>query len=244
MPDPFEEARYLPLPELSPYVRTDGHDRPKEVFKHVADKLRRVTEPGRAYRLADVGCANGALLHHLRKQFPDWRFDGFDLTPEFIAAARAFAPLAGVGLHVQDLYAIDQRFEIVTMINLLTALGEPEEPFAKLLSLVEPGGLLLVEGCFNEYDVEFRAVFMDNSRPESRGKWRRDYSQHSRQTIARLLAGRCRSFEFDPLPMIDLPRRPEAPHTNVWTFRDEHGRVITTNGTHLMLEKSLLTVHV
>mgnify|MGYP002624876138 CR=1 FL=1 len=244
MPDPFEAAEYLPLPALSPYVRTDRYERPKEVFKSVADKLRRETDPARAYRYADVGCANGELIHHLRGQFPDWSFDGFDLTPEFIETARAYPPLVGVGLHVKDLYTIEERFEIVTMITVLTALGEPEEPFDKLLSLVEPGGLLLVDGCFNEYDVEFRAVFMDNSKPESRGKWRRDYSQHSRRTIARLLEGRCRSFDFEPLPMIDLPRRPGAPHTDVWTFRDEHGRVITTNGTHLMLEKSLLTVRV
>ena len=36
MANPFDEAEYLPIPELSPYVRHDRYDRPKEAFKQVA----------------------------------------------------------------------------------------------------------------------------------------------------------------------------------------------------------------
>src|SRR5690606_5065434 len=195
----------------------------KEVFKHVAAKLAAVTDPVRRYDYADIATANGELLYFLRKRFPDWRFRGYDLTPEFVAAGRAFPGLAGIELDVRDLYDLDGvQFDIVSFINVMTTVWEPERPLAKLLSLVRPGGLLLVDGCFNEYDVEVRAVFMDNSRPESAGKWRRELSQHSRRSIAAFLEGRCRRFEFEPLPMgVELERRPEAPHTNVWTFKDE-----------------------
>ncbi len=245
MADPFREAAYLPLPALSPYVRQDRYGKPKEIHKHVADKLARMTEPGRSYRYADIACANGEMLYFLRQQFPSWSFQGFDATPEFIAAGRSYPGLAGVELEVADLYELEGRFEIVSLINLMTAIDDPSEPLIELLSLVEPGGLLLVDGCFNACEVEFRGVFMDNSRPESRGKWRRDCNQHSQSSIARILEGRCRSFDFEEVPMnVDLPRRPDAPHTDVWTFRDEHGRRILTSGTHMMLDKVLLTVRV
>ena len=41
---------------------------------------------------------------------------------------------------------------------------------------------------------------------------------------------------------VELPRKPEAPHSNVWTFKDENGKIIVTNGTNMMLNKTLLTV--
>ncbi|MGE0432729.1 MAG: trans-aconitate 2-methyltransferase [Planctomycetota bacterium] len=247
----FDLASYQALPSQSPYVSHERYENPKESFRFVAAKLAELTAddgPDRTRHVADVGCANGELLYHLRTRFPHWRYTGYDLTPEFIAAGRAYPPMAGIELHVSDMYAIDARqaFDVVTFINVLTLLpGEPETPLLQLLSLVKPGGLLLVDGMFNPYDIEFRAVLMDNSRPESAGKWRPEYAQHSQRTIARILDGRCRSFTFDPIPMpIELPRKPGAPAANVWTFKDEHGRNIITNGTFMMMEKTLLTVQV
>ena len=245
MGNPFDKAQYLPIPELSPYTKHDRYERPKEIFKRLAAKLGRITEPGRVYDYADVATANGELLYHLRKQFPHWRFKGFDITPEFIAAGRAYAGLKGIELCVSDLYDIREQFDVVTFINVMTTVWDAEEPLAHLLSLVRKGGVLLVDGCFNEYDVELRAVFMDNSKPESAGRWRREYSQHSRRSIARFLEGRCERFEFEDVPMgVEIPRDENAPHTNVWTFKDEHGRIHITNGTHVVMEKTLLTVYV
>lgn len=244
MNDAHAKVRYEPIPELSPYVRHDRYERPKEIFKHLARKLASVTRADRRYRYADLACANGELLYHLRKRFAHWQLEGYDITPEFIEAGRAFPGLAGIELHVQDLYAIEDRFDIVSLINLMTVIGDPEETLLHLISLVEPGGLLLVDGCFNVHDVEFRGLFMDNSRPESEGKWRSECNQHSRTSIARILEGRCRSFEFEDVVMnVGIPRRPEAPHADVWTFKDEHGRNIITNGTNMMMNKSLLTVY-
>jgi SAM-dependent methyltransferase len=242
--NPFDDAEYLPIPELSPYTKHDRYERPKEIFKHLAAKLERVTQRGRAHDYADIATANGELLYHLRRRFPHWTFKGYDLTPEFIAAGRSFPGLEGVELSVGDLYDVHERFDIVSFINVMTTFWDPEEPLAHLLSLVREGGILLVDGCFNEYDVELRAVFMDNSRPESAGKWRRECSQHSRTSIARFLEGRCRRFEFEEVPMgVEIPRLPDAPHSNVWTFKDEGGRNHITNGTHLLMDRSLLTVY-
>ena len=86
---------------------------------------------------------------------------------------------------------------------------------------------------------------MDNSKPESEGKWRQDCNQHSRKSIARILEGRCQRFEFEDIIMnVEIPRNEAAPHINVWTFKDEHGHIIITNGTNMIMDKSLLTVHV
>jgi hypothetical protein len=76
------------------------------------------------------------------------------------------------------------------------------------------------------------------------GRWRRECSQHSQRSIARFLEGRCERFEFEEVVMgVEIPPDASAPHTNVWTFKDEHGRIHITNGTHLVMEKTLLTVY-
>jgi len=241
----WEEAEYLPIPELSPYVKHDRYEHPKEVFKLVARKLEALTDSARSYRYADIACANGELLYLLKRRFPHWALEGYDFTREFIECGLAFPGLAGVKLHLQDFFTLDDRFDAVSFLGMLHGVWEFEPYLEKLLSLVRPGGLLLVDGCFNPFDIEFRAVFMDNSRPEAAGRWRRDFSQHSRSAIGRFLAGRCRAFEFEDVPMnVEIPRREGAPHANVWTFKDEHGRVLVTNGTHMLLNKTLLTVHV
>ena len=244
MSSPFDEAEYLPLPALSPYTSHDRYDRPpKEIFKAVEAALRRATEPDRTYRYADIACANGEMLYYLRQQFPQWEFSGYDLTPAFIETGRRFPGLAGVPLHVADLFEMETTFEIVSCINIMTAIWDPAPFLDKLLSLVEPGGLLLVDGCFNKHDVEVRTVFMDNSKPEAAGRWRRDGSQHSRSGVAALLEGRCASFVFEDVPMsVEIPRRPEAPATDVWTFRDAKGRNRITNGANILMDKSLLVV--
>jgi SAM-dependent methyltransferase len=239
----WEEAEYLPIPELSPYVTHARYERPKEVFKLAAHKLARLCDPARSHRVADIACANGEFLYLLKQRFPHWALEGFDFTREFIECGRAFPGLAGVKLHVQDMFALDDRFDVVTFLGMMHGVWEFEPYLEKLLALVSPGGVLMVDGCFNPFDIEFRAVFMDNSKPEAAGKWRRDFSQHSRSAIARFLAGRCASFEFEDVPMnVEIPRNPDAPHANVWTFKDEHGRTLVTNGTHMILNKSLLTV--
>ena len=54
-----------------------------------------------------------------------------------------------------------------------------------------------------------------------------------------------RSLVFEDAPMnVEIPRRGDAPHGNVWTFKDETGRNIITNGTNVMMFKTLLTVYV
>lgn len=245
MGNPFEDAKTTDIPELSPYINHERYENPKENFKHVARTLEQITNPDRAYRYADIACANGEMLYFLKKKFPKWAFHGYDISPEFIECGRAFDGLQGVELKLMDFNNLDDKFDIVSCIGTMHTMWEPEEPLLKLLSLCKEGGVLLVDGCFNPYDVEVRAVFMDNSKPGASGVWQRDFNQHSRTTIGKILEGRCRSFDFEDIIMgVEIPRKPDALHSDVWTFKDEDGRVIITNGTRMILNKTLLTVHV
>lgn len=239
------EARYLTLPELSPYLSAERYEHPKELFRHVVRRLHELTEPGRAYRYADIACANGEFLYYLQSEFPHWQLHGFDYEPAFLDVARAQPSLEAVRFELVDLFEIDEThpYDIVSLLGVMSTFQDPEPVLAKLLALCASSGLIFIDGYFNEYDVEVRSVYSDNSTPEGRGKWRVDWTQHTQAKIGEYLEPLCQSVEFEEVVMgVELPRDPAKPHIDAWTFRDADGKIIITNGTRFMLNDVMLTV--
>lgn len=91
----------------------------------------------------DVGCGDGRLLNMLGDA-PDRRLVGVDLSPRAIAFARAFG--TGAFFEVADAAEIDERFDVVTAIEVLEHVPDADESaFCRSLrDLVAPGGSLIV----------------------------------------------------------------------------------------------------
>ena len=239
----WDEARYLTLPEVSPYVRTERYGKPKEIFKHVVDALKEFVDPDRSYSYADVGCANGEFLYYLREEFPHWQLSGFDIEPAFVEVAQSVPGLADVRFEVSDLFAIEENFDFVSFMNAMSIFAHPEPVIEKLLSLVRPNGVLFADGYFNRYEVEVQVIYMDNSTEQGRGKWRKDWNQHTQTRIRAFLEDRCESVTFEDVDMsVELPRDPAKPDIDAWTFKDAAGRNIITNGTNLLLNDVMMIV--
>ena len=232
-----EEAKYHALPALSPYTSTARYGQPKEIFKAVVAKLREIVDPGRSYRFADIGCANGEFLYYLGQQFPHWQLTGYDREPAFVEVARQAQP--DVAFHMIDLFDITEEFDIVTTLGTFSIFPDPAPILAKLTTLAP---LLLIDGYFNVKDVDVRITYRDNSKPESAGLWRSDFHQHAQSTVRKALEP-AHAAHFEPIVMgVDLPQRPDAPHANAWTFKDEDGGRHITSGLNLILDDTLLVV--
>ena len=147
-----KNAKYYPLPSLSPYVKRDRYSEPKEDNKFFERKIREYIDVERAYSVVDLGCANGELLYLLKQKFPHWKLTGYDLTPEFIETGRNFPGLSGVELIVADLFDINRTFDIVVCDSVLQIFPEIQKPLEKLLSICNEGGYIFVIGLFNKYD--------------------------------------------------------------------------------------------
>ena len=227
----------MTIPELSPYITSHRYGQPKEIFKAAARKLRELVPAGAPCRLADLGCANGEFLHFLGQQFPEWELHGYDREPAFIRVAREAQPQ--VAFEVSDLFDIGERFDVVTMLGTFCIFADPGPVLEKLTSLAP---VLLIDGYFNASEIDVRISYRDNSKPEATGHWRADFHQHAQSTVRALLEPQ-RQVEFEPITMgVDLPRNPDAPHINAWTFKDEHGRRHLTNGLNMILDDTLLVV--
>ncbi|KAB2845990.1 MAG: class I SAM-dependent methyltransferase [Hyphomicrobiaceae bacterium] len=234
---------YVPSLYASPYTKANRYQNPKENYKHVARRLTGSPFKDRACSVIDAACGNGELLYHLRGNFPNWQLYGVDFTEAFIDVAKNYEGLKGVRFEHKDLFDVNETFDIVICTGLITTFWEPESLLDKLLGLCRSGGRVLVDGCFNKHDIEVRCIYMDNSNPDLRGKWRRDWSQHSRSGLRELLKGKCKTVEFDDIVMgVDIPRSAAKPQTHVWTFRDAEGKNLITNGTNILLNASLMVI--
>lgn len=237
-----DTSMYQRHPELSRYTGEDRYDNPKEDFKRIADRLAGLTEPGRRYSVADVGCGNGELLYLLKRRFPGWQLAGFDHTAEFVDRARQFPGLAGVEFRQADLFDVRGAYDIVIATCFLSLFREIEAPVRKLIELCRPGGYVLATGLFNPFDIEVRVEFCDNSRPETSGRWRSDFNRHSQRRLRDLLYRMGDSVEFEPCGYdVELVPDPANP-IRVWSLRDEDGNTWLMNGAWQIANQTLMTV--
>lgn len=241
----MKQASYIPLPELSPYISTERFLNPKQDFINCLKKIQETVTDGKSKSLLDVGCANGEFLYYLKQNLPgDWKLNGADFTARYLEVARSFPGLEGVSFEEADILSISGSYDVITCINVLQIFPEIETYLQKLLDITNDGGYLFLDGQFNRYDVDVIFQFRDNSKPEAEGKWRCDFNTHSQKRIAEFLQGKVKSFAFYPLEMgIDLPRKEDAPHINVFTLTLEDGRRIKTHGGNIILDSHLLVIN-
>lgn len=110
------------------------------VLSRVAAKILKRKNGG---RILDVGCAGG---HFLNRYFslPGW--ESFGIEPSNYASARA----ADNGIEVyhgeiSDVTLPDAFFDVITVLDVLCYILDPQEELRKLRKALKPDGLLVVE---------------------------------------------------------------------------------------------------
>lgn len=148
-------SAYIPLPETGPYLSYARFDAPKETTKFFCRQAASLLDPDKTYTWADIGCANGEMIHHFKKHMPNVKFTGFDNVQAYIDSANAHPTLTRerATFECKALEEVSGQFDIVSYFGIITTYWDWREPFTKLLSLCKPGGYILVDGFFSHCDV-------------------------------------------------------------------------------------------
>ena len=144
--DPAELARFATA--ANRWWDRDGEMRPLHDLNPV--RLRYVERAGSLAQLAilDVGCGGGLLAEAMARQ--GGRVIGLDLAAELVEVARLHALEAGVSVDYRvesaEQHARDAagRYDVVTCMEMLEHVPDPQAVVAALAILVRPGGHVFV----------------------------------------------------------------------------------------------------
>lgn len=106
----------------------------------------------------DVGCGTGALLQLLHDVRPDLRRAGVELNIERAKFAQRIASCPIYQIPIEKL-SIDEKFDVIAMINVLSHIPSFDQLFASLRNLMTHNGKLILKVSEMTKDVKRDAMF-------------------------------------------------------------------------------------
>jgi trans-aconitate methyltransferase len=114
-------------------------------FELVAEALEGFAA-GRALRLLDAGCGDGAFAAAIARRQPSWFIVGVDIAEEMLERGRAaLAGLPNVELSRTDLTADlgSEVYDAVASVESLEEIPNDTEALRRMVTALRPGGLLV-----------------------------------------------------------------------------------------------------
>ena len=134
--------------------------KPKEAFKFIKNSLEGLKKDNSKRffeNIIDIGCANGALLHYLSKDYPEAKLIGYEPEPSLISLGKNLAP--NIEFHNYGLYDIPkketlQKGDIVIAAGVIGIFDDPKKFVFHLNELCNEGGSIFIYSPFNENDID------------------------------------------------------------------------------------------
>lgn len=123
----------------------------------IAGNFRKELAAGKPIRWLDIGAGFGELIEALGQVLPEGsRVTGIEPMAQKVASAQA----RGLDVRSDSLADIQDQFDVVSMVNILSHIPDPDIFLAEVARLVRPGGTLyLFTG--NGGDLESRSDYPD-----------------------------------------------------------------------------------
>ncbi len=222
------------------YLNEDRYEKPKELFKFIADILG--DDEKMEGTLLDVGCATGELVYYLKnKRFGNLSYTGIDVSQKMIEQAQVHIP--GVRFLVQSIldeqFFQEEKFDYVICSGVLSIFDDLEPPLLNLLSCTKPGGKLIIHTNFNEHPIDLLMRY----KPSLDKEWQTGWNIFSKATYEDILSssGRESSVEWHDFRMpFDIPETDDP--MRCWTIKTEKNPHQEINGACQILDKKVLEI--
>jgi ubiquinone/menaquinone biosynthesis C-methylase UbiE len=226
---------------LSPYLNLNRLKNPKDDFKNCIKVLKKKTTLSEK-KIIDIGCANGEFLDYFISKHPKNTYVGVDISPSFLKIAKKNKKLKDVKFIKNNFknIKIKPTFDIAICMGVSHSIKNINELINKLSSFVKKKGIVIIDGFFNDYDVDTQIFFKDHSSINT--KWQNDFNHFSKKSIIGFLKKKkIKNFSFhESILKVNIPKNHKnKPHHFVWTERIATKKIVT-NGTNVILKRQFL----
>ncbi len=214
----------------------------KELFKEIS-ALIKTHYGGKTDKLdvLDAGCASGELPYFLKEDLGTsgtvW---GFDVAQTLVNNAMERFGDSGIKFFVRDAweFKLDRTFDVVTMTSLISYFDDPYPILRAALTHLKSGGLLIISGIFNPWNIDVRLRY----KLESDKEWDEIHAMNQ------FSVNNLRKF-FDDLgfeatfskQVMPFDMEPKENPIRSWTVNADESRRMT-NGLQLLYDIQILRV--
>ena len=133
--------------------------------------------------ILDIGCATGAFLYYVKKEFQLTDCYGVDYSSNLINQANR---LDGINFLTDsaESFNIDKEFDVITMQGLLCYFDDICPSLSNIKKHLKPSGKVFIEDFFNDDDVDVQTKYRNNRYFDS---FEKGWNYHSIHTIKRVL---------------------------------------------------------
>ena len=227
----------------SPYLNLKRLKKPKDDFFTCLKIIKKLTKFEKK-TIYDLGCANGEFLNFLKTRAPKNFYVVVDNNLKFLKIAKKNINLKNVKLIKKNLFNLKKSkvSDISICMGVSHLLKNMKKLILKLLNITKKNGIVIVDGFFNDYDVDTITYYKDYS--NNKVKWMNDFNQFSmKRIVSFLLKKNIKNFKFIEAKLKSnvVKNHSKKPHNFIWTEKYNKKNIVT-NGTNIMLKRKFLVI--
>ena len=211
----------------------------KQAFVEVADAI----EFRKFKSIADVGCATGAFPRYLGIRFPDALITGIEYLNSLIKKAKSdFPHISFLKGDVLDKASIEKKFDVISMLGVLSIFDDYEVVLKNVLSWIKPKGRLILHNMVSEYDIDVFIKYSSSSNKFVSSQQESGWNIISEKSLELVAKNNGAKIVFSKPFLLNLNLNKQADVMRSWTEENSIGHNDIFNALHIRQPQKIIVI--
>ena len=221
------------------FYMNEDNSKVKQAFVDVADEISKQSFES----IADVGCATGAFPRYLKSRFQNKEVVGIEYLESLLTKAENDFPFLEFRHgNVLDKSSVTQKYDVITMLGVLSIFDDYKTVIENVLSWVNPSGRLILHNMVSEFDIDviikYKKSSIDSGLAELESGWNiiseKSLSLVASENGAKIITSKPFCLEIDLQKQDDVMRS--------WTENNMKGNRSIYNALHVRQPQLIVTI--
>jgi len=230
------------------YLKENNYEKPKQIHLFICQLMKKsLKKPVGGEVIIDFGSGNGELLYNLKKIYPKSKLIGIETNRSLVKMSKKI--LRDYNINITLGSVLDKEIvkpksvEISISCGVLPIFDDYKLYLNNLIHFTKKSGKIFVASLFNDYPVD---VYVKYQRSENymQNFVESGWNIFSKETILKFLKKKkiIKKVYFKDFQLKKNLKKNKKDIVRSWTFKNENGRLLTTNGLNLILPTSVLCI--